>query len=66
MRLPLFIENSEPIFILLAQLIEDESEYMRRSVANNLNDISKDHPEKVVSWLQSMKRQYPVQLRCQS
>ena len=30
----------------------DESEDVRRSVANNLNDIAKDHPEVVVSTLE--------------
>ena len=33
-----------PILPLLDVLFDDDSEYVRRSVANNLNDISKDHP----------------------
>lgn len=36
------------IFPLLEKLKDDESEFVRRSVANNLNDISKDNPEKVL------------------
>jgi len=36
-----------PILPILTQLKDDPSEYVRRSVANNLNDISKTHPELV-------------------
>ncbi len=56
MQLPEFKRNPEPVITLLEQLKDDESEYVRRSVANNLNDISKDHPDLVAdiahSWLQ--------------
>jgi hypothetical protein len=31
-------------------LKQDESETVRRSVANNLNDIAKDHPEVVIAF----------------
>lgn len=47
-RLPQFIQDPSPVFHLLERLKDDESEYVRRSVANNLNDISKDHPDRVV------------------
>ena len=33
---------------LLEHLKDDASEYVRRSVANNLNDLAKDHPERVL------------------
>lgn len=36
---------------LLAALQDDSSPYVRRSVANHLNDIAKDHPELVVDWV---------------
>ncbi len=36
------------IFPILENLKNDSSEYVRRSVANNLNDISKDHPDVVL------------------
>jgi 3-methyladenine DNA glycosylase AlkC len=36
--------DPRPALELLDQLVLDRSEYVRRSVANHLNDISKDHP----------------------
>jgi 3-methyladenine DNA glycosylase AlkC len=45
-----YIKDPAPIFPILDNLIEDSSEYVRRSVANNLNDISKTHPELVLDW----------------
>jgi len=44
MRLPQFIQNPEPLKHILQKLKADDSLYVRRSVANNLNDISKDNP----------------------
>ena len=43
--LPCFKKNPQPVLKILQTLKNDESEYVRRSVANNLNDISKDNPE---------------------
>ena len=37
-----------PVFKILDALIDDESLYVRKSVANNLNDLAKDHPQKVL------------------
>ena len=45
--LPNFKQDPTAIFPILEQLKADPSEYVRRSVANNLNDISKTHPELV-------------------
>ncbi len=47
-RLREFQRDPAPVIELLELLKDDESEYVRRSVANNLNDIAKDHPEVVV------------------
>lgn len=48
MALPMFKEDPTPILPVLEKLKADESEYVRKSVANNLNEISKDHPELVL------------------
>ena len=40
-----YIKDPSPVLPLLETLKDDPSEYVRRSVANNLNDISKDNPE---------------------
>ena len=45
MALPAFKKDPSEIIPLLENLKQDDSEYVRRSVANNLNDISKDHPK---------------------
>ncbi len=49
MRLHKFVDDPSPLMPLLEALKNDPEEYVRRSVANNLNDIAKDHPEAVVS-----------------
>ncbi len=47
-RLPGFIKDPAPVLDLLERLRDDPDLYVRRSVANNLNDIAKDHPDLVV------------------
>ena len=49
--LPLFKKEPSVIFPILNELKNDESSYVRRSVANNLNDISKDNPNLVVDFI---------------
>ncbi|MDP2549415.1 MULTISPECIES: DNA alkylation repair protein [unclassified Oceanobacter] len=55
-RLPAFQRDPAPVLALLEQLKDDPELYVRRSVANNLNDIGKDHPELLVDvcrrWMQ--------------
>ncbi len=55
MSLPEFKKNPNLILPILAHLKDDDSLYVRRSVANNLNDISKDNPQIVINiakdWL---------------
>ncbi len=60
-RLSRFVAEPGPVLVLLEQLKDDSSEYVRRSVANNLNDIAKDHPDRVaqlaVRWLEGASRE---------
>lgn len=55
LRLHDFVQDPTPVIELLEKLKGDSSEYVRRSVANNLNDIAKDHPDLVANiaekWL---------------
>ncbi len=46
------IADPSPTLPLLEALQDDPSEYVRRSVANHLNDIAKDHPGLVADWLE--------------
>ena len=46
-RLGQFIRDPRPVLALLDQLKADPELMVRRSVANNLNDIAKDHPVSV-------------------
>jgi 3-methyladenine DNA glycosylase AlkC len=45
------IRDPSPTLPLLRRLQDDPSAYVRRSVANHLNDIAKDHPQLIVQWL---------------
>ncbi|MGW5850962.1 DNA alkylation repair protein [Streptomyces sp. NPDC055254] len=54
-RLPAFVADPRPALPVLDALHRDASEYVRRSVSNHLNDISRDHPDLAVEtaarWL---------------
>ncbi len=54
-RLDALVLDPGPILPILDALKDDPEPYVRRSVANNLNDIAKDHPGLVLdivgSWL---------------
>jgi 3-methyladenine DNA glycosylase AlkC len=51
LQLKALIQDPSPTLPLLRALQDDPSEYVRRSVANHLNDIAKDHPALVAQWL---------------
>lgn len=50
-RIPALLHDPTPIFALLEKLKHDSSVFVRKSVANNLNDITKDHPDQVLALL---------------
>ena len=56
MQLKPFIEDPRPVLQLLEKLKTDSELMVRRSVANNLNDIAKDHPDVVVKTLKRWKK----------
>lgn len=47
-KLQQFIDDPEPILALVSFLKSDPSHYVRMSVANLINDVSKDHPDRIV------------------
>jgi 3-methyladenine DNA glycosylase AlkC len=51
LRLQALVADPSPTLPWLAQLQDDASAYVRRSVANHLNDIAKDHPALLADWL---------------
>ncbi|WP_347924621.1 DNA alkylation repair protein [Pontimicrobium sp. SW4] len=55
MTIPSLKKNPVPIISILENLKNDDSEYVRRSVANNLNDISKDNPQTVIDLVKKWK-----------
>ena len=65
-RLRDFQKDPQPVIELLELLKDDPELYVRRSVANNLNDIGKDHPELLVDiarrWMKdsSEERQWLI------
>ena len=67
MQLKLLIADPSPTLPLLEALRDDKEEYVRRSVANHLNDIAKDHPDLVANlaekWMQGANLQRKKLLR---
>lgn len=59
-KLQHFVADPTPLIPLLTKLRDDPEEYVRRSVANNLNDIAKHQPDLVADlakdWLKGADR----------
>jgi len=71
MALPAFKRDPDAVIEVISKMRCDESEYVRRSVANNLNDISKDHPDRLLQiareWFgQDTKTDWIVKHACRS
>lgn len=58
-RLTKFQKFPEITLTLLRLLRHDPEIYVRKSVANHLNDISKDHPDLLVRELERWKKEFP-------
>lgn len=56
--IPAFKKDPSPLLPLLEPLLADPSLYVRKSVANHLNDISKTHPDYVIQWVQDRHGQH--------
>lgn len=56
-RIPAFIKDPTPALPILETLKDDDNLYVRRSIANHLGDIAKDHPDVVFDlcarWLKN-------------
>ncbi len=62
-QLKALIADPSPTLPLLRALQDDPSAYVRRSVANHLNDIAKDHPALIVEWLRTQLPGAPPERR---
>jgi 3-methyladenine DNA glycosylase AlkC len=58
-RLDAVLKDPKLTTPILERLCADDSLYVRKSVANHLNDFSKDHPKYMVELLNSWDRTHP-------
>ena len=54
-QLKAYIKDPDPVLKLLEKLKDEPTRLVQRSIANSLNDISKDHPSKVTDFLARWK-----------
>ena len=55
-RIPRFQKDPKPVIKLLDRLKDDQELYVRRSVANNINDIAKDNPDIAIATLRKWRK----------
>ena len=53
MRIKTLLDKPDHSFPILQDLKSDNEKYVQKSVANHLNDISKDHPQKMLKLIKS-------------
>ena len=56
LQLRALVADPAPTLPILEALLDDDEEYVRRSVANHINDIAKDHPARVVTLCRRWSR----------
>ena len=44
-------QDPAPLKAILEPLLDDEADYVRKAVANNINDVSRENPEVVLNWV---------------
>ncbi|MFW5851806.1 MAG: DNA alkylation repair protein [Bacteroidota bacterium] len=59
-QIPQFMASPQMIMPILENLKTDSSVFVQKSVANNLNDISKDNPEYVLEICEKWKNTHPI------
>jgi 3-methyladenine DNA glycosylase AlkC len=59
LRLAPFVADPGPLIPILTRLRDDPEDYVRRSVANSLNDIAKDHPDLIADLAADWLRDAP-------
>jgi 3-methyladenine DNA glycosylase AlkC len=64
MQLRAAVADPGPGLRLIERLVDDPSDYVRRSVANHLGDVAKDHPARAVAvaagWLAARSDRLPL------
>ncbi len=60
LRLAPFVADPAPLLPILTRLRDDPEDYVRRSVANSLNDISRDHPDLIADLAADWLRDAPA------
>lgn len=58
-KLQSFVKDPERTWHLLEKLSLDTSKYVQKSVANHINDHSKNHPDWIINKLEHLKKKHP-------